>query len=175
MHASELAEVVPTVTRRTTALEAARVIAEHRLSGLIVADDAGIPVAVVPGTQVLKLFVPRYVREDASLAHVYDEAGADELCAALEDKTVAALFDSDEIRIQSLPSVLPEDTLVEIAAVMVDKHSPLVVVRDRAGSYSGAITFSRAMAAIAAGAARRQPTTGTGGSDGSEGAEGAEA
>lgn len=166
MHASELAEVVPTVTRRTTALEAARVIAEHRLSGLIVADDAGIPVAVVPGTQVLKLFVPRYVREDASLAHVYDEAGADELCAALEDKTVAALFDSDEIRTQSLPSVLPEDTLVEIAAVMVEAHSPLVVVRDRAGTYSGVISFSRAMAAIATAAERLQPTTDTADSDG---------
>ncbi|MBA3277686.1 MAG: CBS domain-containing protein [Geodermatophilaceae bacterium] len=166
MHASELAEQVPTVTRETTALEAARVIAEHRLGGLIVANDAGVPVAVVPGTQVLKLFVPRYVREDPSLAHVYDEAGADELCAALEDKTVAALFDSDEITTQSLPSVLPEDTLVEIAAVMVEAHSPLVVVRDRGGSYSGVITFARAMAAIAAAAARRQPTTDTADSDG---------
>lgn len=159
MHASELAEVVPTVTRRTTALEAARVIAEHRLGGLIVADDAGIPVAVVPGTQVLKLVVPRYVREDPSLAHVYDEAGADELCAALEGKTVAALLDSDEIKTRSLPSVLPEDTLVEIATVMVDTHSPLVVVRDRNGTYSGVITFARTMAAIATAAERRQPAT----------------
>ncbi len=160
MHASELAEDVPTVTRQTTALEAAGVIAEHRLAGLIVADADGVPVAVVPGTQVLKLVVPRYVREDPSLAHVYDEAGADELCAALEGKTVAELLDSDDIKTQSLPSVLPEDTLVEIATVMIDKHSPLVVVRDRDGSYSGVITFARTMAAIATAAQRGQPSSG---------------
>ncbi len=161
MRASELAEDVPTVTRETTALEAARVIAEHRLAGLIVAVD-GIPVAVVPGTQVLKLVVPRYVREDPSLAHVYDEAGADELCAALAGKTVAELLDSDEIKTRSLPSVLPEDTLVEIATVMVDTHSPLVVVRDRDGTYSGVITFARTMAAVAAAAQRWLPNSGTG-------------
>jgi len=160
MHASELAEAIPTVTRATTALEAARVIAEHRLAGLIVADDDGVPVAVVPGTQVLKLVVPRYVREDPSLAHVYDEAGADELCAALEGKFVANLLDSDEIASRKLPSVLPEDTLVEIATVMIDSHSPVVVVRDRDGTYSGAITFARAMAAIAT-IADRQMTPGS--------------
>lgn len=162
MHASELAEEIPTVTRTTSALEAAKVIAEHRLAGLIVADEAGVPVAVVPGTQVLKLVVPRYVREDPSLAHVYDEAGADELCATLRGKTVAALLDSSEISTHSLPSVLPEDTLVEIAAIMIDTHSPVVVVRDRDGTYSGAITFARAMAAIAAAAAREEPSAGAG-------------
>lgn len=160
MRASDLAEAIPTVTRTTTALEAARVIAEHRLAGLVVADDAGVPVAVVPGTQVLKLVVPRYVREDPSLAHVYDEAGADELCAALAGKTVADLLDSDEIASRELPSLLPDDTLIEIAAVMVESHSPVVVVRGRDGRYLGAITFARAMAAIAA-AADRQPTPGT--------------
>lgn len=155
MQASHLAEQIPTVTRATTALDAARVIAEHQLAGLIVADEAGVPVAVVPGTQVLKLVVPRYVREDPSLAHVYDEAGADELCGALYGKTVADLLDSDEIESRSLPAVLPEDTLVEIASVMVQSHSPVVVVRSRDGKYFGAITFARAMAAIAAAADKR--------------------
>lgn len=154
MKASELAERIPTVTRETTALEAAAAIAEHRLAGLVVADHAGVPTAVIPGTQVLKLVLPRYIREDSSLAHVYDEAGADELCAALEGKTVADLLDSDDVRPRSLPSVLPEDTLVEIASVMVESHSPVVVVRDRAGTYSGSITFVRAMAAIAEAATR---------------------
>jgi CBS domain-containing protein len=152
VHASQLAELIPTVTRSTTALEAAQVIAAHQLSGLIVADDAGVPVAVVPGSQVLKLVVPRYVREDPSLAHVYDERGADELCAALSGKTVADLLDSEEVESRTLPSVLPDDTLVEIATVMVEARSPLVVVRDRSGAYLGAITFARTMAAIAASA-----------------------
>lgn len=149
MRASDLARPIPTVTRSTPALDAAEMIAEHGLAGLVVADDADVPVAVIPGTQVLKLVVPRFVREDSALAHVYDEAGADELCAALRDKTVAALLDSDEIETRELPSVLPDDTLVEIAAVMVETRSPVVVVRDRDGSYSGAITFAAMMAAIA--------------------------
>lgn len=152
MRASDLAEDIPTVTRDTGALEAAQVIARHRLSGLVVADDDGVPIAVVPGTQVLKLVVPRYVREDPSLAHVYDEKGADELCAALRERTVADLLDAKEIRTHALPSVLPEDTLVEIAAVMVAEHSPIVIVRDRSGTYSGAISFARTMAAVAAAA-----------------------
>jgi CBS domain-containing protein len=156
VRASDLALPIPTVTRSTPALDAAQMIADHQLAGLVVADDAGVPVAVIPGTQVLKLVVPRYVREDSSLAHVYDEAGADEICAELRDKTVAALLDSDEVETHALPSVLPDDTLVEIAAVMVASRSPVVVVRDRAGGYSGAITFAATMAAIAE-AARRTP------------------
>jgi CBS domain-containing protein len=159
VRASDLAQPIPTVTRTTPALEAARLIAQHGLSGLVVADETGVPVAVIPGTQVLKLVVPRFVREDASLAHVYDEAGADEVCAVLRDKTVAALLDSDEIETRELPSVLPEDTLIEIAAVMIEAHSPLVVVRDRRGTYSGAITFSATMAAIADAALRQPPAT----------------
>lgn len=152
MRASELAEQIPTVTRATGALEAARIIAAHRLASLVVADRDGLPVAVIPGTQVLKLVVPRYVREDASLAHVYDEAGADELCAALRGRTVGELLDADDVRTHALPTVLPDDTLVEIATVMINKHSPVVVVRDRDGRYFGAITFARTMAAVAAAA-----------------------
>lgn len=152
MRASDLAEQIPTVTRDTSALEAARLIGQHRLASLVVANADGLPVAVIPGTQVLKLVVPRYVREDVALAHVYDELGADELCAALRGRTVAALLEADDVRTTALPSVLPDDTLIEIAAVMIDKRSPVVVVRDKGGRYFGAITFARTMAAIAAAA-----------------------
>jgi hypothetical protein len=43
------------VRRGTTGAEAARVIAEYRLSGLVVSDREGIPIAVIPGSQVLSL------------------------------------------------------------------------------------------------------------------------
>ncbi len=154
MRASDLVEQIPTVTASTGALEAAELIARYRLSGLIVADEQGTPVAVVPGSQVLKLVVPRYVREDPSLAHAYDEAGAEELCAKLSRHTIGELLDDDDVHRHDVPSVLPQDTLVEIATVMIEAHSPLVVVRDKAGKYYGAVTFSRAMAAIAAAAGR---------------------
>ena len=151
MRASDLTEPIPTVTRDTRAVDAARLMAEYRLTGLIVADD-GVPVAVIPGSQVLRLVVPLYVREDPSLAHVFDEEGASELCARLNDSTVGVLLDDEDITTLEMPSVLPEDTLIEIAMAMVGSHSPLIVVRDKEKRYHGAITFSRAMAAIVAAA-----------------------
>ena len=152
MRARDLIERIPTVGRETSALEAVRVIAEYRLSGLIVADDDGVPVAVVPSSQVLRLMVPTYVLDDPSLAHVYDEAGAQELCERLGDATVADLLDDEQVTAHEVPSVLPEDTLVEIAMAMITSRSPLILVRDKQKRYHGAITFSRAMAAIAAAA-----------------------
>jgi hypothetical protein len=117
-----------------------------------VADGAGVPVAVVPASQVLRLMMPQYVLDDPSLAHVYDEAGAQELCAKLRDATVSDLLDDEQVTAHEVPSVLPEDTLVEIAMVMIASRSPLILVRDKQKRYHGAITFSRAMAAIAAAA-----------------------
>ena len=104
------------LSRADNALEAARLIASLRLSGVVVADDSGEPEAVLAGSQVLRIVVPKYVREDPRLAHVYDEAGADELCAKLSERTVADLLDHEDVEPASIPRVQPEDTLVEIAA-----------------------------------------------------------
>lgn len=157
MRAADLAERVPVVQRGSSALDAARIIASLRVGGVVVADDAGEPVAVVPGTQLLRLVVPRYVREDPALAHVYDEAGADELSARLSDRTVADLLDDDEVYATRLPHVLPQDTVVEIAAVMVREHTPVVVVRDEAGAFSGVVTLARVVAAVLAAAGQADP------------------
>jgi CBS domain-containing protein len=146
--ARDLVERIPTVRRGTSALDAAALIAEYRMAALIVADDDGVPISVVPGTQVLRLVVPRYVREDPSLAHVYDESAAAELCRELASTTVGDLLDDEAVEALELPSVQPQDTLIEIAAVMVEQHAPVVLVRD-GDTYHGAITFSRTMAAVA--------------------------
>ena len=150
--AETLAERVPTVRRETTGAEAARVIAEYRLSGLVVADADGVPIAVVPGSQILGLVLPQYVRDEPNLAHAYDEAGADELCGVLNHATIGELIDAKRLTAHKPPSVLPEDTLIEVASVMDDGHLPLVLVTDRDGGYHGAITMSRVLAAIAAAA-----------------------
>ncbi len=148
MLARDLAERVPVLRPTDSALEAARLIASLRLAGVVVGDDAGHPVAVLQGSQVLKLVVPRYVREDPRLAHAYDEAGADELCAALAQRTVADLLEDDDVTAAEIPSVLPQDTLIEIAAVMVREHAPVVVIRDEQGESTGVVTLSRVMAAV---------------------------
>lgn len=155
--AVELAEQVPSVTRATTGAEAARVIAEYRLSGLVVADEEGIPIAVIPGSQLLTLVLPQYVRDEPNLSHAYDERGADELCGALNTATIGQLLDAKRLTAVKPPSVLPEDTLIEIASVMDSGHTPLVLVTDRLGDYHGVITLSRVLAAVAAAAGQDSP------------------
>ena len=157
MQARDLVERVPVVRRETSALEAARIIATLRTSGVVVADSDGQPVAVVHGTQVLRLVVPRYVREDPLLAHVYDEAGADEIGARLRGRTVGDLLDDDDVTVQRLPQVLPDDTLIEVAAVLVRERAPMVVVRDTAGTSSGVVTLARVLGAVLALAGQAGP------------------
>jgi CBS domain-containing protein len=149
MRAIDLVDQVPTVRRETTGAEAARVVAEYRLSGIVVADDDGVPIAVIPGSQIFGLVLPRWVRDDRKLAHAYDEKAADEMCRFLNESTVGSLLDDDEVTVTRPPSVLPEDTLIEIASVMDEEHTPLVLVRDRDGTFHGVLTMSRVLAAIA--------------------------
>jgi len=157
MQAKDLAERVPVVHRETTALEAAQIIAALRLGGVVVADGAGEPVAVVPVTQVLRLVVPSYVQEDPALAHVYDEAAADEMCARLQGRTVADLLDDDAVRTPPVPQVRPDDTLLEIAAVMVRENAPVVVVREPGARSLGVVTLPRLLAAVLSAAGRADP------------------
>lgn len=152
MLAQDLAEQIPTVTPRTTGAEAARLMAEYRLSGVVVADDRGRPVAVIPGSQLLGLILPSFLSDNPNLAHSYDEESADELCQRLNSVTLDSLLQGKALTAHKLPSVLPDDTLVEIASVMVQGHFPLICVTDQAGKYLGVITLSRFMAAIAAAA-----------------------
>jgi len=157
VRALDLAENIPTVRRETTGAEAARVLAEYRFPGLVVADATGIPTAVIPGSQLLGLILPRYVRDDPTLAHAYDEAGAEELCRLLNTTTIGELLDSRRLQGTKPPSVLPEDTLIEIASVMVEERHPLILVRDRDGTYRGTILMSRVIAAVAEAAGQSSP------------------
>lgn len=157
MLAKDLAEQVPMVQRSSRALEAATIIASLRISGVVVAGADGEPIAVVPGSQLLSLVLPRYVRDNAALAHVYDEAGADEVCARLRERTVGELLDDEDVLTTGVPHVLPQDTLVEIAAVMVRQHAPVVVVRGNDGRSNGVVTVARLLAAVLAAAGGAGP------------------
>jgi CBS domain-containing protein len=148
MKASDLAERIPLVTWDTDAVTAARVLAEYRAGSLVVADADGVPQAVISGTDLLRLVVPRYVLDDPRLAHVYDEAGAGEVVAKLRERRLSHLVDDGEVTPRELPSVLPEDTLIEIAALMCRRASPVVLIRDRKGGYHGVVTLSRLTAAV---------------------------
>jgi CBS domain-containing protein len=141
MRARDLATDFPTVTPETNALAAARQLSRQKLPGLIVIDESGRPLTVLPGSQVLRYLVPRYVQDDPPLARVYDEKASDELCSKLTTSTVADLL-PDKQDLDELPVVDHDATTIEVAAVMARVHSPLVAVVEN-GRMVGAITVRR--------------------------------
>lgn len=130
MQARDLAQPYPTVRADTDALTAARLLTEHNRPGLIVVDDQDHPVAVLPGSQVLRVMIPSYVQDDPALARVLDEQFADSMCSALAGRTVAELIPKDK---PPLPVANDDDTVLEIAAMMAANRSPLVAVLDGKG------------------------------------------
>jgi CBS domain-containing protein len=140
--ARELAETYPLVGVDTDALEAARVLAVNRLPGLVVTDTDGSPYAVLPASQVVRFVVPEYIREDPSLARVIEEEGADQIARGLAGRRVRDLVPS---RSRRLPLVHGDDTVLELAALMAQQHSPLVAVVDD-GGVVGVVTAARLLA-----------------------------
>jgi CBS domain-containing protein len=143
VQAHELASPYPTVRLDTSAARAVRVLTEHDRPGLIVVDDNDHPVAVLPASQVLRMMIPRYVQDDPTLARVLDEDFADKIYEALSDKTVSDLLPSDKV---PLPVVAPDDTVLEIAAIMAANRSPLVAVlekRSKTAPLLGAVSASQ--------------------------------
>jgi CBS domain-containing protein len=139
MHAVEMAEEYPVVELDSDALEAARLLAERRLPGLVVTDESGCPQSVLPASQVVRFLVPSYVRDDPSLAGVLDESMADRVADKLGGKTVRSLLPEET---SELPRVNADDTIVEVAAVMARLRCPLVaVMEDR--TLIGVISASR--------------------------------
>ncbi len=157
MLARDLAEQIPMVQHSTTGAEAARILAEYRISALVVTDATGQPEAVIPGSQVLALILPSYLRENLGLTHAFDEVSADEMCKRLNDATVGELLERNALNVVELHSVLPEDTVVEIAAAMAGRRTPLTLVRSQDGVVHGVLTLSRVLAAVAAFAGHDTP------------------
>jgi CBS domain-containing protein len=148
MKAIDLVEQVPLVGWDTDAVTAVQTLATHRMAGLVVADANGVPEAMIPSPQLLRLAIPQYVLDDPQLAHVYDEQAAGELIGRLRGHRLGELRQRKDLKLRSMISVLPEDTVMEIAAAMCDEDSALVLVRERDGTYHGVITLSRLTAAV---------------------------
>lgn len=125
MRARDLASGFPTVTLSTPAMDAARLLADQDLPGLIVLDEAGAPSQILPGTQVLRFAVPRYCQEDPALARVVDEQHADLFLNALSGKTVSEVLPEKP---RELPVVDEDATVLEVAAMMARMRSPVVAV-----------------------------------------------
>jgi CBS domain-containing protein len=163
MLAKELAAPYPTVRMDTSAREAAQLLAERHLPGLIVVDEHHHPVAILPGSQVLRLLVPAYVQDDPTLARVLEEKYADKICEVLTGKTVADMLPSDSAR-RKLPVVAPDDTVLEIAALMAANRSPIVAVveeRNKKAPLIGAVSVSDLLGRLLADTADASTTEGS--------------
>jgi CBS domain-containing protein len=143
MRAEEIAEDFPLVRTDSDALDAARLIAEHHLPGLLVTDTSGKPYAVLPASQVLQFIVPRYVQDDLSLAGVLSESMADQAANSLRGKTVRDVLPD---HLLNIPAVNAHDTIIAVAAKMARLRSPLIAVT-KDGRLLGVITASRLLAA----------------------------
>lgn len=125
MRAEQIVEDYPAVRADSDALEAVRLLAEHRLPGLLVIDPAGRPSRILPASQVVRLLVPAYIQDDPSLAGVLSEITADRVADKLRGKTVEQVLPKAS---GHMATVKADDTIVEVAAVMARERSPLVAV-----------------------------------------------
>ncbi len=139
MRAEQIAEDFPVVRSDSDAIDAVRLIAEHRLPGLVITDPSGRPLQILPASEVVRLLLPAYIQDDPALAGVIGELNADRVAEKLSGKSIAEILPKTAAQ---LASVSAGDTIIEVAAVMARERSPLAaVVTD--GRLIGVITASR--------------------------------
>ncbi|MFE0130993.1 CBS domain-containing protein [Streptomyces sp. NPDC059037] len=145
MRAHDLAEPYPTVSTDDDAVDAARLFVERKLPALLVLDRDQRPYAIVPGSQLLRVAVPDFVLDEPSLAVKAGDTDLEMLTEQLSGMTVAQWLPPRRI----LPTVVgPGASAMEIAALMVRTHTPLVAVVESDGRgtrTTGAITAARLM------------------------------
>ena len=145
MRAEELIiEDFPVVNIDSPALDAIRLLAEHRLNGLVVVTNTSeTPYAILPASQVVRFLVPGYVQEDPGLASVFTESMADQAAEKLSGKTIRDVLPTQR---RYVPVVDADYTLIEVAELMARVRSPLVAVVKKKKLH-GVITASRLLAA----------------------------
>ena len=140
MLARDLLVPCPSIGMDDDALEAARRMAGERFPGIVVCEPDGRPTRILPGTQVLRFVIPRYVQDDTALARVIGERGSDRLLGELAGKRVRDVLSSPPD--VDLAVASPDDTVLELAVLMARTHSPIVAVVER-DELIGCVTLSR--------------------------------
>ena len=126
MLAKDLLIPYPSIGMDDDAMDAVRLIAERRLPGIVVCEPDGRPSRILPGTQVLRFVIPPYVQDDAALARVINERESDRLLGELAGRKVRDLLPAHAD--VELAVAAPDDTVLELAAVMARTHTPLVAI-----------------------------------------------
>jgi CBS domain-containing protein len=140
--ARDLAVPCPSIGMDDDAMDAVRLMAEHHLPGIVVCEPDGRPSRILPGSQVLRFVIPRYVQDDVALARVVGERASERLLGELRGRKVRELLPSRPET--DLAVANPDDTVLELAALMARLHSPLVAVVEN-GLLVGCITLPRVL------------------------------
>ena len=128
MKARNLASPQPLLRASAPARDAATVLARHDVRSVLVIDDQGAFVGVLSDSELLRGLLPSYVDQSRMLAHVLEEGAAEVLYRRLEGRSIADLVPRDR---DVAPLVGGDDTLVEVASVMVRARASAVgVVED---------------------------------------------
>jgi CBS domain-containing protein len=140
MRARDLAKQQARIPPHETVRRAVELVAEH--GPLLVVDDERGLLGVLSDETLLRGLLPAYVQAQELLAGVLDEEAADSLFAKARDKRVGDLLVGGQ-----LPLVQGDDSLIEVASVMVTTGSHLVAVQD-GQEIIGGITISDLLARL---------------------------
>jgi CBS domain-containing protein len=143
VRAEDLDEQFLIVAVDSDAIDAARMIAEHGLPGLVVADASHKPCAIILASEMLHFVLPRYVQDDIALAGVLGAGLADSASENLAGKTVGDVLPKNP---RAIPWVNARDGVIKVAAEMAQQRSPLVAVMEN-GKLHGVITAPRLLSA----------------------------
>ena len=137
MKARNLASPQPVVRADAPARDAASVLARHDVRAVLVVDERDEFLGVLSDSELLRGLLPAYVDQARMLARVLEEGAAEVLYRRLEGRSVADLMlDDGDVE----PLVSGDDTLIEVASVMVRARAPAVGVMDD-GRLIGGITI----------------------------------
>jgi CBS domain-containing protein len=139
VRAADIDEEFPVLNIDSPAVDAARMLVEHRLPGIVVLTADGQLHAVLPASQVVRFIVPRYIQDDPLLASVLAESMADGAIEKIRGKSIRELLPRHRL---TLPVADADDTILEVATTMGRLQSPLIAVMEH-GKLHGVITASR--------------------------------
>ena len=127
MKARNLASPQVTLRNDEPAAHAAMALSRHDLRSILVVDRSGTFVGVLSDSELLRALLPPIVGESQTLARVLEESASDVLFERVEHLAVADLLPDPR---ETAPVVAGDDTLVEVADVMVRSRASLVGVID---------------------------------------------
>lgn len=139
----------PIVVRSETSLnEAIQILAERRISGLPVVDDAGKLVGIISETDLMwqetGVTPPAYIMFLDSVIYLQNPATYERDLHKALGQTVGEVMSKDPI------TTSPEKTLTQAARVMHDKNVHRLPVLDESGQVIGILTRGDIVRAMAA-------------------------